>query len=181
MSSITLITGAPGSGKSTVAGLVAARFARCMVINVDQLREMMLSGKCTPGDVVPEEGHAQFRRARAAAVHMARINAAEGVDVIIDDVCFPPSFAGHYAELFAIPGARRILLLPSLEALLERMKRRAGPWDDILIEHAPALYDYLLPMPKDGWTVLDTSEWSIEDTIDRVASIVLTPPATNPD
>lgn len=172
MSSITLNTGAPGSGKSTVARAVATRFARCLVINVDQLRDMMVSGQSTPDMGVTDELCSQCRRSRAAAIHMARINADEGVEVIIDDVCVPEMFADHYAERFSFPDSRGILLMPRRQVQKERIKQRKGPWDHVLVEHIDWLYDYLEPMPKDGWTVLDTGDWTIDRTVDEVSSLI---------
>jgi len=97
MPAITLITGGPGSGKSTIAKSVARHFPLCLVINVDELREMQVCGRSPPergwcGAVLHE-----YRRARATANHMARLYAIQGIEVIIDDVCVPPEFVVHYA------------------------------------------------------------------------------------
>ena len=170
--SVTLITGAPGSGKSTIARALALRFQKCLVIGVDQLREMMLSGLATPDMGVTDELCAQCRRARAAAIQMARINAAEGVVVIIDDVCVPEMFAQHYAELLGMPDAHLVLLMPDRRAQIERIRLRQGPWDHVLVDKIDWIYDYLEPMPKVGWHVLDTGGWTIERTIEEVAAII---------
>jgi hypothetical protein len=45
---------------------------------------------------------------------------------------------------------------------------RAGPFDSFFISMVPWLYEYLVPMPKDGWIVLDSSEWSTEQTLQEV-------------
>ena len=55
-------------------------------------------------------------------------------------------------------------------ALIERMKKRDGPWDHILIDKVPMVYSYLEPMPKDGWIVLDSGESTIEQTVHEVLS-----------
>lgn len=168
MSSITLLTGGPGSGKSTIARLVARRLSRCAVINVDELREFMISGRALPAKGWCDAAIQEFLRARTTAIYMARLYARQGIEVIIDDVCVPPEFVGHYAPLFADPGARRILLNPSAAAMIRRMARRRNPWDEMLIPRVPQLTEQLARMPKEGWTVIDSSDWTIERTAEAV-------------
>jgi hypothetical protein len=55
--------------------------------------------------------------------------------------------------------------MPSRAAIIERIAERGNPWDHILIHEIPRLYDYLEPMPKDGWMVLDSSTWSTAQTL----------------
>ena len=170
MNTIALITGAPGSGKSTIGRKVAEHFPKSLLINVDQLREMMVSGLFTPADEWSVEGHQQFQRARLTAIYMAQLYANQGVDVVIDDVCLPETFADHYTSLFENPTAKRILLMPTQDVVINRIKKRAGLWDEMLVNYVPGFYTYLEPMPKDGWIVIDSSEWTIEQTVQEVLS-----------
>ena len=82
----------------------------------------------------------------------------------------PAEFAEHYEPLFNDPLARRVLLLPTADALIKRLQNRAGPYDEFLIKEVPWMYSYLDSMPKAGWMVLDTSEWTIEQTFNEVLS-----------
>lgn len=169
MKNITLIVGPPASGKSTISRLLAKCFRQCLVIPVDELREMMETGKAVPdGDLGQEAGNLQFRMARRTATEMARIYAHEGVDVIIDDVCFPPDFVDHYSTLFQNGNCRGLMLLPTLATVVERMGIREGPWDHVLVDLVPDVYENLKPLPKAGWEVLDSSELSIEETVREV-------------
>ncbi len=168
---IVLITGMSGSGKSTVGRLVAEHFSKSMHIQVDQIREMMVKDMDVPGaNGFTEATYQQFQWARLTVIYMAQLYASQGVDVVIDDVCVPPNFAEQYATLFENPAAYRVLLFPTTSALIERIKKRAGPWDRILIDKVPMVYSYLEPMPKDGWIVLDSGEWTIEQTVHEVLS-----------
>ncbi|MEZ5277291.1 MAG: AAA family ATPase [Opitutaceae bacterium] len=168
MKSITLITGAPGSGKSTISKLVAKRLPRCLLISVDDLREMMVTGLATPDQGITDEGIRQFQMARSVAIHMAGVYAAQGVHVIIDDVCVPHMFADHYAPMLNNGGGRGVMLMPDRTTMVERIRQRGGPWDAVLINGIPEIYDYLEPLPKDGWIVLDTGDWTVEHTVQVV-------------
>jgi hypothetical protein len=48
------------------------------------------------------------------------------------------------------------------------MKERDGVWEDDLIAFVPWFYSFLDPMPKDGWIVLDTGHWTVEQTVNEV-------------
>jgi predicted kinase len=172
MKSIVLVTGMAGSGKSTIGRLVAEHFPKSLLIQVDHLRDMMVKGIALPGlgDDWTEDMVQQFQLARSTAIHMAQLYANQGVDVIIDDVCVPGNFVEQYAALFEIPGVHRVLLYPTAPVLIERIKKRSGPWDHVLIEKVPQVYEYLDPMPKDGWIVLDSGDWTIERTVHEVLS-----------
>ena len=170
MNKIIFLTGAPASGKTTIARMLAKNSPKSIHLQVDQLREMMVSGFQMPGgDHWPDESTRQFQWARSTASYMANLYASNGVDVFIDDVCVPHFFSDQYAELFKNPAVHRVLFLPSVDALVERLKMRAGPFDSFFISvGAPWIYEYLVPMPKDGWIVLDSSEWSTEQTFEEV-------------
>ena len=168
MNSIVFVTGAPASGKSTIARKVAEHFPKSLHIQVDHLRDMMVSGAELPDHEWTEEASRQFQRARSTAIFMAKLYAREGVEVVIDDVCIPDNFPEYYSSLFADPAVHRVLLMPTPSALMDRMQKRSGPYDRFLADFIPWFYSFLEPMPKDGWIVLDTSDWTIEKTVHEV-------------
>ena len=169
MNNIIFITGMAGAGKSTVGRLVARHFPKCLFIQVDELREKMVKGYARPeGGVFTQEVMQQFQMARSTAIYMARLYAGQGVDVVIDDVCAPPNFVEQYAALFEIPEVQRVLLYPKAAVVIERIKERGGPLEHI--KYVPVIYNFLDAMPKDGWVVLDSSEWTIERTANELLS-----------
>ncbi|MBK9924785.1 MAG: AAA family ATPase [Anaerolineales bacterium] len=172
MNNIIFITGMAGAGKSTVGRRVARYFPKSLFIQVDELREKMVKGYARPeGGVFTDEVIQQFQMARSTAIYMARLYADQGVDVIIDDVCVPSNFVEQYAKLFEIPEVHRVLLYPKASAVIERIKQRGGPMEHI--DYVPVIYAFLDSMPKDGWVVLDSSEWTIEQTVKEVISHIV--------
>jgi deoxyadenosine/deoxycytidine kinase len=172
MNKIIFITGMAGAGKSTVGRLIAKHFPKSLFIQVDELREKMVSGYAIPEHgVFTEEVMQQFQMARFTAIYMAQLYASQGVDVVIDDVCVPNNFIEQYAELFANPQVQRILLYPDASRVIERITKRGGPMEHM--QYVPVIYDFLETMPKDGWIVLDSSKWTIEQTVKEVLSNII--------
>ncbi len=171
MNNIIFITGMSGSGKSTISRGVAEHFPQAMHLDVDKLRGMMVTGLARPGsrpDIVTEEWIKQLQLARATATYMANLYAGQGIDVVIDDFCWPPNFPEYYAALFENPAVHRVLLLPTQSALAERIIKRGGTFADVFVKNTPYVYSYLEPMPKEGWIVLDSSDWTVEQTVQEV-------------
>jgi predicted kinase len=158
-----LVAGLPGSGKTTVARKLAEGFSRSLHLEVDQLRRMVVRGYLSPvdaggwSDVLAQ----QFLLESQAAAAMAERYAADGVAVLIDDVALPPLLARCYAGVAAL---HKVLLMPSLEALLARLQQRLGIYDATFAVAAPSLHAMLASHPKVGWTVLDNSDWDPERT-----------------
>lgn len=173
MNKIIFITGSSGAGKTTISGKLAERFAKSVHINTDNLRESVVSGRAVLG-AWTDEATKQCQLSRTTATHMAKLYAANGFDVVVDDVCVPECFADQYAELFTHTVTDtisfcKVLLLPQRDVINERIRQRGGPYVQFFIENStPWLYSYLEPMPKAGWIVIDSSNLTIEQTTEEV-------------
>src|SRR4029078_8287737 len=86
---IVLVSGPAGAGKSTIARRVAEDFERSAHLKVDDLREIMVNGFDPPGPEWTAGNEQQCVRARTAATLIARLHVADGVTMVIDDVCVP--------------------------------------------------------------------------------------------
>jgi len=123
---IVLIAGAPASGKSTASRGLAARFARSIAINVDDLRSMVVAGVVHPGAVWTDELVEQLHLARQSAVAMAQRYHAAGFAVVIDDFYDPASRLREYDDL-AHAGMVRVLLYPAAQKAHAQNLQRSGP------------------------------------------------------
>ena len=168
MNKIIFISGAAGAGKSTIGRRLAEHFPKSVHIKVDDLRESIVNGPTTFGPWT-EDRLMKFQMARTTATYMAKLYVTNGFAAIVDEVCVPESFAEQYAELFAIESIHKVLLLPTLDVLAERLRQRGDTNAQVLIEFGnPWLYSYLDPMPKEGWIVIDSSNLTIEQTAEAV-------------
>jgi predicted kinase len=164
MTNIILITGCPGSGKSTIGRALAEQFSHSIHIQVDSIRESIIKGFQAPGEWTPQ-GLRQFELARKVAIHWARVYQDDGYNVVIDDVCIPEAFTKHYAGLTTQPNVTRVLLNPNRDTLAQRITKRGGPYTEFFLTVAiPDVQGMIEVMPKEGWIIIDSSNLTIEET-----------------
>jgi chloramphenicol 3-O-phosphotransferase len=125
-SPIFIITGTPGSGKSSVAAALMRRFEFGLHIPVDNLRELVVSGIAHPVPEWTDETSRQFMLARRAAAGMARLYAEAGFAVAIDDVIFPAEARDLLSGTLDGLAIHQVLLYPSLDVALERSTTRTN-------------------------------------------------------
>jgi chloramphenicol 3-O-phosphotransferase len=123
---IFLITGTPGSGKSSVARALLQRFEFGLHLPVDDVREFVVSGIAHPVPVVTEETNRQFRLARESMALTATIYAKNGFAVVIDDVISSEDVSSIFKPAFDEFDFHKIFLQPRLEVALERNRTRTS-------------------------------------------------------
>lgn len=175
--SVFLITGTPGSGKSSVARALMRRFRFGLHIPVDDLREWVVSGIVHPVPEWTAETGRQFALARAAAGSLARHYAAAGFAVAIDDVVVPAEAAAAFEDGNEGLLRHKVLLRPRLEVALARNAERGTKAFDasVLVATIRGLHGEMDPRRygNAGWVVVDTSELAVEATVDAILALTL--------
>ena len=165
---IFLISGTPGSGKSSVSRALLAHFEFGLHLPIDDLREFVVSGIAHPIHPTAETTR-QFRLARACAVQTAKIYATAGFAVVIDDVIFPHDAAKLEQEFLSGFNVHKMMLRPKLEvALFRNASRENKTFDTAILE--PVITDLYANLKAEefqnaGWTVLDSSDLSLQTTV----------------
>ncbi|MFJ2669368.1 AAA family ATPase [Streptomyces sp. NPDC087525] len=123
---VFVLTGIPGSGKSTVSALLARRFDPAVLIEGDTLRRLVVTGRA---EMTPDPSPAALRqyglRLRHLA-HLTRSYAAEGFTVVAED-----NLLGRYLEEFVgllggVHPRHVIVLAPDSDTVLRRDAGRAA-------------------------------------------------------
>lgn len=119
--SVLILTGPPASGKNSVATLIAGQRECCAIIDVDQVRWMLVQPHTAPWE--GEEGKRQARLGVENSCLLATRFAAAGCDVLVLDFIW--SFTlDIYREWLAPYKPRIVLLMPSLVETLRRNLER---------------------------------------------------------
>ncbi len=171
---IFLLTGTPGSGKSSVARALLGGFEFGLHLPVDDLREFVVSGIAHPVPTWTEETGQQFRLARENAVTTAMLYASNGFAVVIDDVISSDDVSGLFEAPLAEFDFHKILLQSRLEVALERSRTRTTKNFDpsFLEEPIRNIHTWMSAqeLPKD-WLRLDSSELNLEQTVDVIVEL----------
>jgi chloramphenicol 3-O-phosphotransferase len=171
---IFLITGTPGSGKSSVARALLQCFEFGLHLPVDDLREMVVSGIAHPVPTWTEETGRQFRLARESAATTANLYANSGFAVVIDDVISSEDVSSIFEPVFAEFDFHKVLLQPRLEVALERNRTRTNKDFDpsFLEEPIRQIYAWMSAqdLPND-WLRIDSSDLSLEQTVDVILEL----------
>jgi adenylylsulfate kinase-like enzyme len=170
MQPIFLIMGTPASGKSTVAKALMQRFERGLHIPVDDLRHLVVAGLSDMAFDIPPETFRQLRLARESASVMARMYSDDGFAVAIDDFWLGENPDEDYNRKIS-RRITRVLLLPKLETTLQRLYARnpdEGSFKQILERAIRSLQAGIQGHPKMGWLVIDSSDLSVEQTVDLI-------------
>jgi chloramphenicol 3-O-phosphotransferase len=169
---IYLITGVPGSGKSSVAVALMRHFPFGLHIPMDDLREWVVSGIAPPLPTWTEETTRQFRLAREAAAQVARTYADSGFAIAIDDVIFPEEAEALFVSRLVGHRVQKVLLRPRFEVALERNAARTNKGFDtsVLVEVTRRLHEDFERQDFEGagWVVVNSSDLSVEETVEEI-------------
>ncbi|MGB7537244.1 MAG: AAA family ATPase [Anaerolineales bacterium] len=138
METITLITGAPGTGKTTVSRALADRSARGAHIPSD----IFYTFPAHPVRPHLAAADAQNQAVIAAAFQAAAAFARRGYEVYLDGIFGPwfvPFIAGELAP--AVPSFHYVILRAPLETALARIRKRSGHPEDEVVRQMHAEFE----------------------------------------
>ena len=119
-----LISGMPGSGKSTVSRLVAELLPRSARISGDEVMLMIVNGAAWFTDPDVAESLRQRDMVRRGVGGLARTFASAGFTAFVDGVVADREALATYVQLLAPSPVRLVVLAPPVEVCEQRNRER---------------------------------------------------------
>lgn len=162
-----LLTGIPGSGKSTVAAALAGRFRMAAHIEVDALQQMIVSGGQWPSPAANAEADRQiFLRARNACL-LADSFVRAGFIPVLDDVVVRRSHLDFYRMTLAAVPLHIVILAPGPA---EAWRRNQAREKALAVDWSPLDEAMRSELGQQGvW--IDNAAQTVEETVEAILSV----------
>lgn len=162
-----LLTGIPGSGKSTVAAALTGRFRMAAHIEVDALQQMIVSGGQWPSPAANAEADRQiFLRARNACL-LADSFVRAGFIPVLDDVVVRRSHLDFYRMTLAAVPLHIVVLAPGPA---EAWRRNQAREKALAVDWSPLDEAMRSELGQQGvW--IDNAAQTVEETVEAILSV----------
>ncbi|MGI6174428.1 MAG: AAA family ATPase [Christensenellales bacterium] len=162
---LLLITGIMASGKTTVAQAIAERLPKCVHLDGDIFRRMIVTGRVEMASGAGEEAFSQLRLRYRMTADAARSYHEAGFHVVIQDNYYCEMLPYMVSLLEGLP-LQVAVLCPSVEAVTVReAKRQRKGYTGYEIE--PLWRSFMEGTPRIGYW-LDNSDITAEEAADRI-------------
>ncbi|MFD3720104.1 AAA family ATPase [Streptomyces sp. NPDC058674] len=162
-----LLTGIPGSGKSTVAAALAGRFRMSAHIEVDALQQMIVSGGQWPSPAANAEADRQILlRARNACL-LADSFARAGFIPVLDDVVVRRSHLDFYRTTLAAVPLHIVILAPGPAEAWRRNQDR----EKVLATNWSPLDEAMRSELGQQGIWIDNAAQTVEETVEAILSV----------
>jgi deoxyadenosine/deoxycytidine kinase len=167
MDGVLVVSGIPGSGKTTVARLLAEHYERGVHIEGDHVGEhFIVRGFVPPQGPPRDEGGHQLLLRRRNVCLLADSFTDGGFTTIVDDVVVSRSILDLYLDYLHARPLRLVQLTPSLDVVAQRDAERDKHFFDLWGHLHEELHER---MDRVGFW-LDTSELSPCETVDAIVN-----------
>lgn len=171
MSTVVLLTGPAGSGKSSAAAIWASRGnSPRAFLDVDSLRLLIRAGAALPEHGWTQETERQWNIGIDLWMAMARVYKKHAIDCIVDVYAPPmPAPDDPWKDIATELEIRRVILYPRMDVCMERNRKRnrrpllseedlRGNYED---------FEWCLRR-VDPHHVIDNSDLTLEETVDAI-------------
>ena len=121
---VIVVSGIPGAGKTTVAGLLAQRFRAGVHLEADRLQMMVAAGGRWAGEGPMAEWNRQLQIRTRVSAAAADVWSAEGFVPVIDDIYVSRGRTDLLIERLAARPVRLVILAPDPHTALTRDAQR---------------------------------------------------------